>query len=104
MRIAAADALAALDDVADGIARTATAMTEDRASRPLHHASHGPLPRCAGEDSARPPLAISHPVSAMNAASSASKACGVSHCGAWPAPAIVCTAPRQRVGMASEAK
>src|SRR5271165_5962790 len=38
MRIAAAEALAALDDAADGIVRTATAMIEDRASRPLHQA------------------------------------------------------------------
>ena len=38
MRIAAAEALAALDDAADGIVRMATAMIEDRASRPLHQA------------------------------------------------------------------
>ena len=45
MQIAAAEALAELDEVADGIARAAMAMAmiEDRASRrPLHHASHGP--------------------------------------------------------------
>ena len=44
MRIAAVEAMAALDDAADGIVRTATAMIEDRASRPLHRASHGPPP------------------------------------------------------------
>ena len=45
-----------------------------------------------------------HAVSSMNAASSASKACGVSHCGAWPAPGMVCTAPRHSVGMESESE
>ena len=44
IRIAAAEAMAALDDVADGIVRKALAMIEDRAVRPLHHASHGPPP------------------------------------------------------------
>ena len=44
MRIAAVEAMAALDDAADGIVRTATAMIEDRASRPLHRASRGPPP------------------------------------------------------------
>jgi very-short-patch-repair endonuclease len=48
MRIAAVEAMAALDDVADGIVRTATAMIEERASRPLHHASHGPPPPLCG--------------------------------------------------------
>ena len=44
-----------------------------------------------------------HAVSAMNA-STAHRRVGVSHCGACPAPRIVCTAPRHKVGMASDAK
>jgi very-short-patch-repair endonuclease len=48
MRIAAVEAMAALDDVADGIVRTALAMIEDRASRPLHHAARGPPPPLRG--------------------------------------------------------
>jgi very-short-patch-repair endonuclease len=48
MRIAAAEVLAAPDDVADGIVRTAMAMIDDRASRPLRHASHGPPPPLRG--------------------------------------------------------
>jgi very-short-patch-repair endonuclease len=48
MRIAAAEAMAALDDTADGIVRTATAMIEERASRPLHHATRGPPPPLCG--------------------------------------------------------
>ena len=48
MRIAAAEALAAPDDVADGIVRAATAMMEDRALRPLHHAARGPPPPLRG--------------------------------------------------------
>jgi very-short-patch-repair endonuclease len=48
MRIAAVEVLAAPDDVTDGIVRTATEMIEDRASRPLHHASHGPPPPLRG--------------------------------------------------------
>jgi polar amino acid transport system substrate-binding protein len=39
-----------------------------------------------------------------NASISSSKASGVSHCGAWPAFAIVCTAPRHRVGIATDPK
>jgi len=48
MRIAAVEAMAELDGVADGIVRTATAMVEARARRPLHHASHGPPPPLRG--------------------------------------------------------
>ena len=48
MRIAAAEALAAPDDVADGIVRAATAMMEDRALRPLRHAARGPPPAQSG--------------------------------------------------------
>ncbi len=48
MRIAAAEALAALDDTADGIVRAAAAMIQARASRPLHPASRGPPPPPSG--------------------------------------------------------
>jgi very-short-patch-repair endonuclease len=48
MRIAAAEVLAAPDDVADGIVRAAIAMIEARASRPLHHPSGGPPPALRG--------------------------------------------------------
>ena len=41
-----------------------------------------------------------HAVSSTNAASSASKASGVSQCGVCPAPGMTCTAPRHSVGMA----
>jgi very-short-patch-repair endonuclease len=42
MRIAAAEVLAAPDDVADGIVRTAIARIEARASRPLRQFRHRP--------------------------------------------------------------
>ena len=42
--------------------------------------------------------------SRANSVSAASKAAGVSHCGVWPACAMVCTAPRHSVGIVSEAK
>ena len=48
MRISAAEALATLDDVADGIVRAAMAMAEARASRPLHRPSGGPPPPLRG--------------------------------------------------------
>ena len=48
-RIAAIDVLRAVDAVADGLMRLAAALIE--AEDPLHHASRGPPPRFAGEDS-----------------------------------------------------
>jgi len=48
MRISAAEALATLDDVADGIVRAAMAMAEARASRPLHRPWGGPPPPLRG--------------------------------------------------------
>ena len=52
-----------------------------------------------GQDGMRP-----HAVSSTKASISASNASGVSHCGACPAPGIICTAPRHSVGMATEPK
>jgi len=42
--------------------------------------------------------------SLAKASISASKSAARSHCGAWPAPAMVCTTPRHKVGIGTEAK